>query len=148
MRIRSVTASSATIAGRSCLWEELTLVDSSSSGLLVQGLEGNFCSVLFGIVDELTVIPVTSGDVLALDGDGAGPSSATSCNSEGNVISFLLSKARTLKVGVQLKGGHFSVSFSARLHSFLQRPHTRHIAVDRGTLCSCVLDQGIRRKIK
>lgn len=83
----------------------MTLVDSSSPGLLIQSLEGNLGGVLFGIVDKLTVIPVTSGDILALDSDGTGPGGTTSCDSEIKVISFLLPKARKLKVGVQVKGG-------------------------------------------
>jgi hypothetical protein len=33
----------------------------------------HFGSILLGIIDVLPVIPVTSGDVLPLNGDGAGP---------------------------------------------------------------------------
>lgn len=39
--------------------------------------ESHFCSIFFGIVDELAIIPVASWDIVTLDGDGRSPSSAT-----------------------------------------------------------------------
>lgn len=54
-------------------------VDGGGPGLLVQQQKGDFGGIFFGVVDELAIIPVASGDILALDGDGAGPRGATSC---------------------------------------------------------------------
>lgn len=81
--------------------------------MLVQGLQGHLGSVLFGIVDVLAVIPVASSNVLALDGDGAGPGSAASCKPEIKTVSYPLSNARRLKVGVQTMraGGIFHSRF-------------------------------------
>lgn len=67
--------------------------------MLVEELQGHFGCVLFGIVDELTIIPVAGGDVLALDSDGARPSGTTSYNSDARAISIPLSSSE-LKVGV------------------------------------------------
>jgi hypothetical protein len=46
-------------------------------GLLGKLHESYFGSIFLGVVDELTVIPVASSYVSALDGDGAGPCSPT-----------------------------------------------------------------------
>lgn len=109
--MRSKPAGSATIAARRYIWKQLTLVDSSSPRLWIQYLEGDLSGILFAIVDELAVIPVTSGNYLALNRDGAGPGGTTSCNFETKVISYPLSKACELKVGVQPKGGAFFLLF-------------------------------------
>lgn len=37
----------------------------------------HLCGVFFRVVDVLPVVPITSGDVLALDGDGGRPGSTT-----------------------------------------------------------------------
>jgi hypothetical protein len=91
---------------------QLARKDGGSPRLLIQSFQSDLGSVFFGIVDVLTIIPVTSSDILALDGNGAGPGSTTSCNSEVKTISYPLSKARNLKVGVQMnEGGIFLFRF-------------------------------------
>lgn len=80
--------------------------------MLVQSLQSDLGRILFGIVDVLAVIPVTSSDVLALDGNGAGPGGTASCKSKVKTVSYPLSNARKLKVGVQRgRGGIFLFRF-------------------------------------
>jgi hypothetical protein len=38
---------------------------------LIEELQGDFGSILFSIVDVLTIIPVAGGEVLGIDADGA-----------------------------------------------------------------------------
>ncbi len=63
---------------------------ASVPGLALEGLlgagrllgklhESHFGSVFLRVVDELTIIPITGSDVSALNGNSAGPGSATSC---------------------------------------------------------------------
>ena len=54
----------------------------------VEELQCHLCSVLLGIVDVLPIIPISSGDVLTLNGDGAGPRRTSTCG----IVSELNSK--------------------------------------------------------
>lgn len=81
------------------LLPELAGVNRLSPGLLAQKLQSDLGGVLFGVVDVLAVIPVAGRDVLALDGDGAGPGGSSSCSSDARVL-VSRCQARKLKVGV------------------------------------------------
>ena len=58
------------------LREELAGVGRRSTGLLAQSHQSHLGGVFFRVVDVLAIVPVPGGDVLPLDGDGAGPSCA------------------------------------------------------------------------
>lgn len=63
--------------------------DGHSTRLLVGELQGDFGGILFGVVDVLTIIPVSSGIILALNGDGARPSGTTSSSIGDNVENWV-----------------------------------------------------------
>lgn len=84
----SESASTAAVAG-GLLREELAGIDGGGAGLLVEGLQGDFGGVFFGIVDVLAIIPVASGDsIMALNGHGTGPGGSTSCIPDARTISI------------------------------------------------------------
>jgi hypothetical protein len=67
---------------------------ASVSGLALEGLlgtgrllgklhESHLGSIFLGVVDKLTIVPVAGCNVSALDGNGAGPGSATSWRCPG-----------------------------------------------------------------
>ena len=99
--MRSEPSSTSAIASR-LLWEELASIDGGGSRLLVEHLQGDFGCVFFGVVDELAIVPVSSGDVLALDCHCARPSGPSTCISDARVISIPPSNSE-LKVGVQVR---------------------------------------------
>lgn len=51
----------------------------SRQGRIAHFDESHLGSIFFGVIDELTVVPVAGGNVVALDRDRRGPSSATTC---------------------------------------------------------------------
>jgi hypothetical protein len=117
----------------------LTWKNGGSPRLLVQGFQCDLGGILFGIVDVLAIIPVTSSDILSLDGNGAGPGSTASCNSEVKTISYPLSKARELKVGVQLmRGAFFSFGFCKTPLLPAMPTHETHSSGQRQGGCVCI----------
>lgn len=84
----SVTTRAPTISSGLLLGKQLTGIDGLSSGLLVQELQGDLGGVFFGIVDILTIVPVTGRNILTLHSDGAGPGGSTSYISEGRAVSI------------------------------------------------------------
>jgi hypothetical protein len=115
---------------------QLTWKDGGSPRLLVQGFQCDLGGIFFGIVDVRAIIPVTSSDILALDGNGAGPGSTASCNSEIKLISYSLPKARGLKVGVQLmRGAFFSFVFCKTPHLPAMPTYETHSCGKRQDVC-------------
>lgn len=92
------------------LLPHLAREDGGGPRRLAHGLQGDLGSVFFGIVEVLAIIPVASINCPFLDDDGAGPSSAASCEPKIKTVSYPLSKARRLKVGVRLmRAGAFFI---------------------------------------
>lgn len=113
-----------------------------------QSFQRNFGSIFFSIVDVLAIIPIASREISTLSRNGAGPGGTASCNIKDNTISYPLSKAQKLKVGVHLmragRGGFFSLWFSARLHSYCS--HASHTPMVKDMRCVYVYDHGSGEK--
>jgi len=70
------------------------LINGRRTRLFAQHLNSNLSGIFFGIIDVLSVVPVSGGDTLALDGNCAGP---------GGTTTYFESVAVKVKVGVLLQ---------------------------------------------
>jgi hypothetical protein len=75
---RESKASRSTAVALRWLGRDGALINGGRSRLLLEQFQGVLGSVFFGIVDILAIVPVSRGDSLAVDGDGAGPGGTTS----------------------------------------------------------------------
>lgn len=58
----------------------------SSQGWIAHFDESDFSSVFLSVVDELAIVPITSGNIVTLNGDGRCPSSTSTCRNHQRMV--------------------------------------------------------------